>query len=86
MSERTYEKVVPVEIVRPGVSPRASFVLRWGEFFLSTWVVMLALGALLPFPQAHLGYWMTALGMVAIRNLRPSKYLEWTRARRAVKA
>lgn len=78
-----YERGTPVEIVRPN-SGWADGFTRVVGFFVATWIVMLALGALLPFPGAHLGYWSTAFGLYALRCLRGSDYVFWSRARRRV--
>lgn len=83
---KRYERTTPVEIVQPNRG-WSGFVLHWGEFFAATWLVMLALGALVPFPAAHLGYWSVAFGILAVRTLLPgSSYLYWTRAKRQVKS
>jgi hypothetical protein len=81
-AKRPYEGLTSVEIVRPDPAG-ADLVVRLVEFALSAWVVMLALGALLPFPAAHLSYLHTVLGLWAVRCLLPgSDYVYWTRARR----
>lgn len=86
MSKPSFESASPVVIVRPD-SGWVDFVARAGSFFLSTWIVMLALGALVPFPAAHLSFLQTALGVVAVRNLLPfDNYVYWTRPRKRVRS
>lgn len=83
---KKYERGTTVEIIRPNSGWVDGFAKLVG-FFGSTWIVMLALGALLPFPGAHLGYWSTAFGLYALRCLLPgSGYAFWSRARRRVKS
>lgn len=82
---------IPVEIVRPEktgserfsefVSGRFSeFVSGLMIFFLCTWIVMLALGALTPW---HLGYWESMLALLGIRAAqKPDSWMSWTRKSR----
>ena len=83
MSARRYERVTGVEIVRPD-SGWTDAVVKLLDVALSTWLAMLALGALTSW---HPGFWDTLLGVYALRSvLGTGNYVYWSRPRKRIRS
>jgi hypothetical protein len=83
MAKPVYENVLPVEVVRPGLSGWGALGLL-GKPFFQAWVVMLMLGVVAP--GWHVGYWKAmAIYVLAAVLFGHDEFYRWTRMRKEIK-